>query len=334
LGKTMSDPIDFVELWRGGMLESVHRGHAVVVDEAGEIVHQWGDPDAVVFPRSSAKMLQALPMVESGVADRFGLTTEQLALSCASHSGAAIHTDRVQRWLKDLEQTDDAFNCGPQWPADTPAKNGLIRGNANPCRYHNNCSGKHCGFLTMTKANGWGPNYVAIDHPLQVGIKQVVEELTEESSAGWGIDGCSAPNFASSLHGIGRAMATFASADDSTTRGGAMVRLRNGMMAHPELIANEDRACTHLMRAAKGKAAVKTGAEGFFIAILPELRLGVALKIIDGTTRASECAMAAILCRLGVLDPNDPSVKAYRNPDLVNFAELITGDMRPSAALA
>ena len=113
-----------------------------------------------------------------------------------------------------------------------------------------------------------------------------------------------------------------------------MVRLRNAMMAHPELVANEDRACTHLMRAAKGKAAVKTGAEGFFIAILPELKLGVALKIMDGTTRASECAMASILCKLGVLDAKDPAVKAYRNPDLKNFAGLITGDMRPSIALA
>lgn len=329
----MSDPVDFVELWRGGMLESVHRGHAVVVGEDGEIVHAWGDPQAVTYPRSSAKMLQALPMVESGVADRFGLTVEHLALSCASHSGAAIHTDRVQRWLADLDLDDDTFACGTQWPLDIPARDALIKGDATPCRYHNNCSGKHCGFLTMGKANGWGPDYVAIDHPLQTGIKQVFEELTQETSPGWGIDGCSAPNHATSIVGMARAMATFACAGDDT-RGAAMVRLRNAMMAHPELVANEDRACTHLTRAAKGKAAVKTGAEGFFIAILPEKKMGVALKIMDGTTRASECAMAAILCKLGVLDANDPAVKTYRNPDLKNFAGLITGDMRPSVALA
>jgi L-asparaginase II len=329
----MSDAVDFVELWRGGMQESVHRGHAVVVDEAGEIVHAWGDPNVVTYPRSSAKMLQALPMVESGVADRFGLTSEQLALSCASHSGAAIHTDRVQRWLADLELDDEAFACGQQWPADIASRNGLVKADATPCRYHNNCSGKHCGFLTMGKANGWGPDYAAIDHPLQVGIKQVFEEMTQETSPGWGIDGCSAPNHASTIAGMARAMAAFASAGDDT-RGKAMVRLRDAMMAHPELDAKEDRACTHLMRAAKGKAAVKTGAEGYFIAILPEKRMGVALKIVDGTTRASECAMAAILCKLGVLDANDPAVKAYRNPDLKNFAGLVTGDMRPSVALA
>ncbi len=330
----MTDPVDFVEVWRGERLESLHRGHAVVVDERGEILHAWGDPLAVTYPRSSAKMLQALPLVESGVADRFGLSVEQLALSCASHSGAAIHTDRVQRWLADLEMGEDAFVCGPQWPADIPARDQLIKADESPCKYHNNCSGKHCGFLTMVKANGWGPDYVAIDHPLQVGIKQAFEELTQETSPGWGIDGCSAPNHASSILGMGRAMATYASADDSTTRGAAMVRLRNAMIAHPELVSNTDRACNALMRAGKGKVAVKTGAEGYFIAILPELKMGVALKIIDGATRASECAMAAILCKLGVLDANDPTVKAYRNPDLKNFAGLVTGEMRPSAALA
>ena len=330
----MSNAVDLVELWRGGRLESVHQGHAVVVDDTGDVVQSWGDPTHVTYPRSSAKMLQALPMVESGVADRFGLTTEQLALACASHSGAAIHTDRAQAWLKDLGMDDDAFQCGPQWPADIPSRNGLVKDDSSPCRYHNNCSGKHCGFLTMVKANGWGPEYVEIDHPLQVAIKQVFEELTDETSAGWGIDGCSAPNHAASIVGLGRAMAKIAGADDNTTRGAAMVRLREATMAHPELVANVDRACTHLMQAGKGKVSVKTGAEGYFIAVLPEKRMGVALKVMDGGTRASECAMASILCRLGALDANDPLVKRYRNPDLKNFAGLITGDMRPSVALA
>lgn len=329
----MPKPVEFVELWRGGLLESVHRGHAVVVDDTGDIVHAWGDPNAVTYPRSSAKMLQALPMVESGVAARFGLGPEQLALACASHSAAPIHTDRVQRWLADLDLGDDDFRCGANWPMDNATRNTMIKTDTSPCRYHNECSGKHCGFLTMTKANGWGPEYIEVDHPLQVAIKQSFEEVTGETSPHWGIDGCSAPNFATTLLGMGRAMAKYASAKDGT-RGQAMVQLREAMMAHPELVANDDRACTQLMRAAKGKGALKTGAEGFFVAILPELRMGVALKIVDGSQRARDCAIAAILCKLGVLDADDPMVKQYRNPDLVNFAGLITGDMRPAAALA
>ncbi|MEL6957512.1 MAG: asparaginase [Pseudomonadota bacterium] len=319
----MNDPVDLVEIWRGGRLESVHRGHAVIVDDTGEIVDARGDPGHITFPRSSAKMIQALPLVESGVADRFGLTPEQLALACASHSGAAIHTDRVRPWLAELGYTDDAFACGPQWPSDVPARDGLIKSDATPCRYHNNCSGKHCGFLTMVKANGWGPDYVAIDHPLQIAIKARFEEITGEDSPGWGIDGCSAPNHAVSMIGMARAMATFAAAKD-----GAMVRLRDAMMAHPDLVSNTDRACNDLMRAGAGKVAVKTGAEGYFIAILPERKLGVALKIMDGTTRASESAMAAILIRLGVVSADDPRVKRYANPEITNFAGLVTGEMR------
>lgn len=319
----MNDPVDLVELWRGGRLESVHRGHAVIVDDTGEIVDAWGEPCHVTYPRSSAKMIQALPLVESGVADRFGLTTQQLALSCASHSGAAIHTDRVQQWLKDLDLTDAAFVCGPQWPSDEPARDRLIKTDASPCRYHNNCSGKHSGFLTMVQANGWEPNYADIDHPLQVAIKDRFEDLVGEDSPGWGIDGCSAPNHAVSMVGMARAMAAFASADD-----GAMVRLREAMMNHPELVANDNRACTHLMRAGQGQVAVKTGAEGYFIGILPGKRMGVALKIMDGGTRAAECAMAAILVRMGCVDGSDPLVSRYLNPTLRNFAGLVTGDMR------
>lgn len=332
-GSHMSQAVDLVELWRGGQLESVHQGHAVVANSRGEIVETWGNPDHVTFPRSSAKILQALPMVESGVADRAGLSESQLALACASHSGGAIHTNPVKAWLHDLGHDESALLCGPQWPSDLAARDSLIKHDASPCRYHNNCSGKHCGFLTMVHANGWEPDYLSIEHPLQNLILRTTEEIAEEKSAGWGIDGCSAPNHALSVRAMAQAMAKFAAAGDETARSRAMVRLRNAMMAHPDLVSNIDRACHDLMRAAPGRVVTKTGAEGYFMAIIPGKNLGVALKIMDGTTRASECAMAAILCRLGVLDPANPKVKAYRNPELKNFAGLVTGDMRPSAAL-
>ncbi|MDE9449623.1 asparaginase [Aliiroseovarius sp. Z3] len=324
-----------VEVWRGDILESQHHGHAVICNAKGEIVDAWGDPDQVILPRSSAKMLQALPLVESGAADAAGLTTEQLALSCASHQGAAIHTDRVSRWLADMGLSNDDLRCGPQWPADTPAKVGLIKTDASPCRIHNNCSGKHAGFLTLSRHMGVSdPEYVAVDHPIQVAIKQVFEEVTGEVSPGYGIDGCSAPNHASTLLGMGRAMAGFASAKEGgDTRQKASARLREAMMLHPELVAGETRACTELMRTAPGKVALKTGAEAFFVAIIPELEMGVALKIEDGSTRASECAIAAILVKLGVLDPAHPDVKKRLNPDVLNFAGLNTGFIRPSEAM-
>ena len=145
----MANPVNLVEIWRNDLLESLHQGHAVVCDEHGEIVQAWGDPSTVIFPRSSCKMIQALPLVESGAgAD---LTPQQLALSCASHQGAKIHTDRVSAWLKDLGLSDNDFRCGPQTPDDKDAREGLIRAGAQPCQMHNNCSGKHSGFLTLNK---------------------------------------------------------------------------------------------------------------------------------------------------------------------------------------
>jgi L-asparaginase II len=328
----MSKPVDFVEVWRGDLVECIHQGHAVVCDERGEIVAAWGDPAAVIYPRSSCKMIQALPLVESGAAANLG--TEQLALACASHNGAAIHTSRVNAWLSDLGLDDDAFRCGPQMPDDREAREGIIRAYGSPCQVHNNCSGKHAGFLTLTKHLGAGPEYVEIDHPVQQACKAAFEEVTEENSPTFGIDGCSAPNHACTLHGLARAMAFFATAHGrSDIRSMAATKLAQAMMTHPELVAGEGRACTSLMRAMDHKVAVKTGAEGVFIAIIPEKKLGVALKIVDGATRASNAAISAILVKLGVLDPNHPATKAYMYAPLPNRRDIVAASLRPTAAL-
>ena len=205
----------------------------------------------------------------------------------------------------------------------------MIRAGEEPCRIHNNCSGKHAGFLTLAKHLDAGPNYVAVDHPVQTACLEAFERLTGETSPGHGIDGCSAPNFACTLHGMARAMASFAAAPARSAQG----QLRSAMALHPELVAGEGRACTRLMRAAGGKVAVKTGAEGYFVAILPEQKLGVALKINDGTTRASECAIAQILVKLGALDPNHPEALAYTNGVIKNWDGLETGYLRAAPAL-
>ncbi len=325
----MTNPAPFAEIWRGPFLESVHSGHAVICDGTGQIVDAWGNPEAVILPRSSSKMIQALPLITSGAADKAGLTTEQLALSCASHQGAAIHTDRVAVWLETLGLNDDDFRCGPQEPSDTPAREALIRAHETPCQIHNNCSGKHSGFLTLNQHLGGGADYVDPDHPIQRACLEAFETVTQETSPGYGIDGCSAPNYASTLHGMARAMAHFANAAE----GSAEARLHQAMRLHPELVAGEGRACTELMRAMDGKVALKTGAEGFFIAILPEQKLGIALKAACGTTRAAECAIAALLVRLGVLDANDPATLKRLNAPIKNWRGIETGVLKPAAGL-
>ncbi|MEM9009586.1 MAG: asparaginase [Pseudomonadota bacterium] len=334
-GGVAADGVALVELWRGAFVECLHRGHAVVANRRGEIVESWGNPEAVILPRSACKMLQALPLVESGAAASADLGSEQLALACASHNGGAIHTRRVEDWLAGLGLTDDDLRCGPQTPNDTAAREALWNAGRMPAQAHNNCSGKHTGFLTVTKHVGGGPEYVTPDHPVQVMVRQSFEEMTGETSPGHGIDGCSAPNFATTVRGLATAMARMADpADQAPSRRRAVEALYHAMVSHPDLVAGDGRACTELMRAMDGAAAIKTGAEGVFAAILPGPGLGVAVKIADGATRASECAMAALLVRLGVADPSDPRVLRRLQPRQLNRRGLDTGVLQPAAALA
>ena len=315
-----------VELWRGGLKESVHAGHAVICDEQGTIVESWGNPDEVIFPRSSCKMIQALPLVESGAADAAKLTEAHVAFACASHHGSALHVGLARSWLEGLGMSEKDLRCGSHEPSDKIERNRLIRADEAPCQLHNNCSGKHSGMLTMNQFLKGDAEYVEVDHPLQVRIKAAFEEVTEEVSPGWGIDGCSAPNFATSLHGLARAMGRFAGASGTgDARDRAMHRLTRAMAAYPELIAGDTGACTELMRAMDGRVAIKGGAEAVYVAIIPELKRGIALKIVDGGYRASEAVVTALLVRLGVLAADHFYAKKRLNVVQKNWRGKETG---------
>ena len=330
----MSNPVPLTEIWRGPFLECLHSGHAVICDDTGQIVEAWGDPEAVVMPRSSAKMIQALPLVESGAADAFGLTDVELALACASHLGAATHTDAVTAWLTGLELGDDDLRCGPQMPQDRAAFNALIRTDAKPCQIHNNCSGKHAGFLTLSKHLKGGSEYIDPNHPVQEACLAAFEDVTGEISSGSGIDGCSAPNPACTMQGMARAMAGFAAArDGADARQTASVRLWQAMVTHPDLVAGDRHGATALMRATTQPVAIKNGAEGYYSAIIPGLKLGIAVKVMDGAIRGSNCALAALLVRLGVLDADHPTTKRYMNAPILNRRGVQTGWIRPAAPL-
>jgi L-asparaginase II len=325
------DGAALVEVLRGGHVESVHSGHVAVCDASGGLRLSLGDPEAVIFPRSSCKMIQALPLVESGAADAFG--PRQLALACASHQGAPLHVAEVSQWLADLGLGDSDLRCGPEPSRDRDLRNAMIRAGEAPCQIHNNCSGKHTGFLTLARHLGAGPEYVDLDHPVQRAVHAAFVDVTGEASPGYGIDGCSAPNFLTTVAGLARAMAAFATAGDGDARGRAMLRLRQAMVAHPDLVAGEGRACTDLMRAMDG-VAVKTGAEGVFVAMLPAQGLGIALKVADGATRAAEATIAALLVHLGALDPAHPAARALLHQTLRNRRGLAVGEVRPVANLA
>ena len=319
------------EIWRGSYLESVHTGMAVICDKDGEISHQWGDPNALILPRSSAKMMQAIPLIISGAEKKFSIGEDLLALACASHNAAEIHLSRVLGWLSHLGFSETDLRCGPQPSKDPYVKKQMLEKGQSPCQIHNNCSGKHAGFLSVSRHLNAGPEYTDPDHPVQLMVMDVFQELTQNKVDGITIDGCSAPNPAIPLYSLAKAMSWFATAhkrDDQLSK--AALKLRNAMVNYPELVAGELRACTNLMKACEKKAILKTGAEGVFVAILPELEKGIALKIFDGGTRASECAIASLLIQLGVLNRNHPTALAYTHAPILNWRKIQTGMMKAS----
>ncbi len=330
----MANPI-LVEVTRGALVESIHRGAIAIANAAGTLVQTLGDVETPVYPRSSLKPIQALPLVESGAAEAFKLSDDEIALACASHSGEPMHTTRVAAWLERIGCGDADLACGAHPARYAPVREAMLCGGETPTRIHNNCSGKHAGFLTLARHLG-APTagYERHDHPVQQAVAKALADLAGiDADMPWGVDGCAAPNFALPLSGFARALAKLA--DPSALpapRADAARRIIAAMTAHPELVSGTGRSCAVLMRAGKGRVAVKTGAEGVFAAIIPEAGLGIALKIDDGATRASETAIAALLEKLGLLH-GDAAATALARADVINTRAAIVGEMRPAAAL-
>ena len=324
-----------VEVTRGALVESVHRGSVAIAGSGGAILHSIGDIETPVYPRSSLKPIQALPLIESGAADAFHLSTENVALACASHSGEPMHTTRVAAWLKHIGLGESDLACGAHPPRYEPVWQEMVRKGEVPTRVHNNCSGKHAGFLSV--ARHWNiatAGYERHDHPVQQAVARALSELS--GIAGefpWGIDGCAAPNFALPLAGFARALAKLANPKElDAPRARAAERIVAAMTAYPELVAGTGRSCTILMRSARGRAAVKIGAEGVYAGIIPERGLGIALKIDDGASRAAETAMAALLNALELLGDDLPARELLHAP-IVNTRDAIVGERRPAEAL-
>ena len=329
----MANPV-LVEVTRGDVVESIHRGAAAIADARGHITFCIGEVTYPIYPRSSLKPFQALPLVESGAADAFGLGSEDLALACASHSGEPMHTERVKAWLQRIGCKESDLACGPQAVRYEPVAQEMTKRGEEPMRIHNNCSGKHTGFLTVAKHwNIATEGYERIDHPVQQAVGRALGELAGEEEMPWGIDGCTAPNFALPLAAFARALARLAAPQQlAEPRRTAAKRLVEAMIAHPELVSGTGRACATLMRAAKGRAAVKIGAEGFYAGIVPEYGLGIALKIDDGAARAAETAMATILYKMELTGDDKAARELMRGP-ITNTRGETVGERRPAPML-
>jgi L-asparaginase II len=332
----MSDPV-LVEVIRGALVESRHRGAVAVTDAEGRLVFALGDVATPVFPRSAVKALQALVLMESNAADLFSFSNEELALACSSHSGEPGHVAAVARILAKAGLDTSSLACGTHWPVSETATTELARV-GQPSALHNNCSGKHSGFLCAACAIGTDPaGYWKPEHPVQRQVRAVLENLTGAalSDDRRGIDGCSVPTWAIPLQNLAHAFAKFATGHKlSPVRARAAERLRHACAQKPWYVAGTGRFCTEIMELFGARVFVKTGAEGVYCGALPEQGLGIAIKCDDGAGRAAQAIMAALIARfLPLSDSERVALGPFIHPTLRNWNSFDVGSLRVTDAI-
>ncbi len=328
-----------VEVTRGARVESRHAGAVAVLDADGGVVFSAGDIDQPVYPRSAVKAMLALPLVEGGGADRLGLTDAEIALCCSSHSGELVHTRAAASMLAKAGRSVAALECGTHWPGYEPAARALAAAGAQPSALHNNCSGKHSGFVCLACDRGDDPaGYIKHDHPAMREITAALAACTSTTldESNMAIDGCSIPTFAIPLRALALSFARFGTGHGfAPARAAAAARIRAAVAANPIMVAGTGRFDTRLMDALGARVFCKGGAEGVHCAAIPELGLGIAVKCDDGAGRGADIVTAALVERLLPLN-GDPQAEVGKlaRPTLINWNGIHVGDMRPAAVLS
>jgi len=339
-----SNPV-LVETWRGETIESFHRGALAVVDADGALVASLGDIERPIFPRSAVKALQALPLVASGAADTFGLPDEALAMACASHGGEPAHTQRVSATLAAAGLDADALECGAHWPSHEATTRAMVRDGASISALHNNCSGKHAGFLCLgcvidegKDARGFLRGYIDPGHPAMRVVTAALQATTgfNPGDAPRAIDGCSIPTFGIPLRRLALGFARFGSGVGlSAEHAVAAQRLRQAVARAPFYVAGTGRFDTRVMERLGARVFCKVGAEGVYCAAFPDRGIGIALKIDDGgPARAAETAMAALI--EGALRLDDGGARFMRSlsdSTLSNWNGIAVGRVAAATAL-
>jgi L-asparaginase II len=324
-----------VEAIRGEVVESIHRVHVAVVHADDGLIASAGNPAHHSFVRSSIKMFQVLPFVEAGGVTRFELTQQELALCTASHGGETFHVAAARSILAKAKLTENALACGPHLPLHDPTAHAMTCAGEPPGRIHNNCSGKHSGMLAHCVQQQWVTNgYHRATHPMQQRVLSTLAQWMRIDAADieQGIDGCGLPTFAMPLDAVADGCAKFAAAVADSTA--APAAIFSAMVAHPEYVAGTDRLDTALMRTAAGRLVAKVGAEGYYCAIVPSQRLGIALKVADGSKRAAEPAIIAVLRQIDAISSDEVDLLAkFSKPEILNTRNEVVGHLRVDLSL-
>jgi L-asparaginase II len=319
-----------VEALRGDVVESVHRVHVAIVHADDGLTASAGNPAHRSFVRSSIKMFQALPLVEAGGVERFQLTGQELALCCASHGGEPFHVAGARAILAKARVTEAALACGPHLPLHEPTGRAMLCAGESPGRIHNNCSGKHAGMLAHCVQQQWVTNgYHKPSHPMQQRVLSTLARWMriDAGEVSVAIDGCGLPTFAMALDAVATGCAQFAAAVAAGEP--APSAIFNAIVAHPDYVAGTARLDTDLMRITGTRLFAKVGAEGYYTAVIPSMKTGVALKVEDGNKRAAEPAILAVLRHIDAIGAAEMDrLSAYASPRIVNTRNDVVGTVR------
>ncbi len=322
---------------RGETVESIHRGHLLIIDGDGTEIESIGDPETLAFIRSSAKPFQLMPFLLTGGAEAFGYDERAVALACASHSGERKHVELAAEMLAKAGLVESDLRCGTHLPFDEKRAAEMVRAGETPTQLHNNCSGKHAAMVAYAKLIGADPaTYEAFDHPIQVEILKTISRFTGTpvERIPLAVDGCAAPNFALSVRGMARAAAKLVAPPDNFDPELRAVcgRVAAAMMKYPDLVGGTGRLDTMLMDAAPGRLVSKIGAEGVWLCgLMPcdewPKGLGIAMKIEDGDDKRARAVISvAVLRKLGIfgadtLSQLSPLPITNRNGEIVGRTE-------------
>ena len=316
-----------VEVTRSGFTESTHSGVAVLINSSGETLQEWGNSNTLIYPRSALKPIQTLNLYKDGVAKALGFSDNLIALTTASHHAENIHQKMINNWLKKINLKEKHLSCGPSWPWNIKDQFKAHSKYKVKRKIFHNCSGKHCGHLAVSKYKNLPiKNYQNKDHPIQKDLINLVEDLSKYKIKKIGVDGCTLPNPLIPLKKFAFAMAQLADYKKLNEHSTIAKRIFDSCVKFPEITGGNKSINSILTKLSKGKIFVKNGAEGVFVAIIPEKKSALAVKIIDGASRAAEVAIAGLLSELKII--NNEKINKIKKTAIKNSANQIIGSMQ------
>ena len=320
------DSIRMVEVTRSNEVESVHYGTAVLINSSGEVLKEWGNSDLLIYPRSALKPIQSLNLYKDGVAEGLKLTDEYIALTTASHHAEDLHQKMITEWLQKINIGEDKLCCGADWPWNMNDKFKANLKYKKKRRIFHNCSGKHCGHLAVSKYKDLPiENYNQNNHPIQKELINLIENLSNFKIKNIGIDGCTLPNPLIPLKKFALAAAKIVDYKSLNEASDIAKRIFDSCVKFPEITGGSKSVNCALTKLSKGKAFFKNGAEGVFVAIIPEQKSALAVKITDGAARAAEVAIAGLISELKIID--EDQIEKFKKRPVKNSTEQVIGYM-------